>query len=140
MSEKPIGRSPVELTRSAIASGNGGDYDAMMAFFGPESSVDMTGVGLGRYSGPPAIRRFFEEWIGSCEEIEFRLEEVHDLGDGVVFASIEQEARPTGTDGFLRLRYAAVYLWVDGVSMKVAHFQRPDEARAAAERLAEERG
>jgi ketosteroid isomerase-like protein len=140
MSEKRMGRSAVELTRNAIASGNGGDYDAMMAFYGPESSVDMTGVGLGQYSGPPAIRRFFEEWIGSCDEIEFRLEEVHDLGNGVVLASIEQEARPSGTHSFLRLRYAAVYLWVDGASLQVTHFRQLDEARVAAERLAAERG
>jgi ketosteroid isomerase-like protein len=132
-------QNPVALTRSAIASGNSRDYEAMMAFYGPESTVDLTGVGLGRYAGPSAIRQFFEEWIGSSEEIEFHLEEADDLGNGIVLAAISQRARPTGSKGFLQLRYAAVYLWRDGLTIEVTHYRDADEARAAAERLTEKR-
>lgn len=110
-----------------------------MAFFGPESTVDMRGVGLGMYAGLPAIRQFFEWWIGSSDEIEFRLEDVQGLGDGVVFASVRQNARPTGTKEFLRLRYAAVYLWVEGVAVQVTHYRDLEQARGAAEALAESR-
>jgi len=136
MSKSAERQGPVELTRNSIASGNGGDYEAMMAFFGPESTVDMRGVGLGIYAGLPAIRRFFEEWIGSSDLIEFGLEEVQDLGNGVVFASVRQNARPTGAKEFLRLRYAAVYLWVGGVCMLITHYRDFEEARGAAEALA----
>lgn len=133
----PTRQSPIELTRDAIRSGNGGDYEAMMVFFGPESSFDLRSVGLGRYVGQRAIRRFLEEWIGSSDEIAFHLDEVQEIGDGVILAAIQQRTRPTGSKGFLHLRYAAVYLWVDGISQRVTHFRSFDEARAAAEQLAD---
>jgi hypothetical protein len=128
----------VELTRRAIASGNDGDYDAMMSFFGPASSIDMTRLGLGSYSGPVAIRRFFENWIGASDEVEFLLDETLDVGNGVTLASVRQNARPTGTRGLLRFRYYAVYSWVERICLRVTHYRDVDEARAAAERLAKE--
>ncbi len=139
MAEESTTSDPVELTRSAIASGNGGDYDAMMSFFGPESSVDMTRLGLGSYSGPVAIRRFLENWIGASDEVEFLLDEALDLGNGVTLASVRQNARPVGTKGLLRFRYYAVYSWVERICLQVTHYRAVDEARAAAERLAQER-
>ncbi len=36
--------------------------------------------------------------------------------------------------------YAAVSVWADGLAMRVTNHTDIDEARAAAERLAEERG
>jgi hypothetical protein len=129
--------APLELTRAAIASGNGGDFEAMMAFYGPESTMDMTGVGLGRYSGLASIRLFLENWIGSTDAIQFELEEARDMGSGVAFAVIRQAARPSGSEAVLRLRYAAVYLWAAGVAVHVTHYPDVAEAQAAARLLAE---
>jgi ketosteroid isomerase-like protein len=129
---------PIELTRAAVASGGSGDYDAMMSRFGADSVIDLAGVGLGTYAGPRAIRRFFEDWIGSMEKIHFELEQAEHLGGGVVLALISQDGKPTGTRTFMSLRYFAVYLWIDGITTQVSHFRDAGEARAFAERLASE--
>ncbi len=72
------------------------------------------------------------------EELEYKLEEVHDLGNGVVFAVVLQEARPAGTAGHVQQREGWVYVWVGGL---IARFTISDidEARDVAERLAESR-
>jgi hypothetical protein len=51
-----------------------------------------------------------------------------------------QNARPVHSTGFVRIRYAAVTKWVDGMMARITNYSDVDEARAAAERLAEERG
>ena len=91
------------------------------------------------FEGQAAIRAFVEGWFGMYEELEFKLEEVHDLGNGVVFAVVLQEAQPAGTAGHVRQREGWVYVWVGGLIARLTASDI-DEARAAAERLAEERG
>ena len=65
------------------------------------------------------------------------LEEVRDLGNGVVFAVVIQDGRPVGGAGHLRQREGWVFLWVRGLIARLTTSEI-DEARAAAERLAQE--
>ena len=91
----PVGDSPVDLTRRSFAAAGSGDYDLMMSFYGRDSVFDMSGWGLGVHTGPHAIRRFFESWIGSFAEFSMELKEVVDLGSGVTFAvAIRTRSRP----------------------------------------------
>jgi len=71
--------------------------------------------------------------------LEFKLEEVHDLGNGVVFGVVLQEARPPGLAGHVRQREGWVYVWVGGLIARLTVLDI-DEARAAADALAESRG
>ena len=89
--------------------------------------------------GRAAIRRFLEDWFRVYEELDFEVEEVSDLGGGVVFAVVIQDGRPVGGDGRLRQREGWVYLWVGGSIARLTTSE-VDQARAAAERLAEQRG
>ena len=87
-----------------------------------------------------AIRSFIEDWLANYEEFAATLEEVRDLGNGVTFSVIRQQGRLVGSSGHVQLRHAAVDVWVDGVIARAITGPDIDEARAAAERLAEERG
>jgi ketosteroid isomerase-like protein len=116
------------------------DYDAAMRFFAPDGVVDLSGTALGTYEGHAAIRAFLEEWVGAYDDFQFEFEEVHDLGNGVAFAVVVQTARPAGSTGSLQGRYGAVAIWVDGLCERVTNYADIDQARAAAERLAQERG
>ena len=99
----------------------------------------LEGRGLGDiFEGQAAIRAFVEGWFGMYEELEFKLEEVHDLGNGVVLAVVLQEARPAGSAGYVQQREGWVYVWVGGLIARLTVVDI-DEARAAAERLAQER-
>jgi hypothetical protein len=137
MSDEP---SAAELTRLVFASANGADFDAMMSFFGPNSVWDVAPWGLGTHAGLASIRHFLEGWIGSFDEYHVIVEEILDLRNGVVFAVATQYAHSAHARGELRLRYAPVFVWADGVAVRVTHYRDIDEGRAAADRLAESRG
>jgi ketosteroid isomerase-like protein len=137
MSEESTTPDVVERTRRAYEAADRGDFDAMMRFFSPDAAWDMSPMGLGLYEGAVAVRRFFEDWRGSYDVYETEAEEVLQLGDAITFAVVVQKGRPVGSTGYVRFRYAAVLLWVDGVIVRVTNYSDIDEARAVAERLAE---
>jgi ketosteroid isomerase-like protein len=140
MTEQSTTSSAIELTRGTFASASGGDLEDLSALLGPNTVFDASAWGLGTYTGPPAIRRFLEDWIGSFDEYEREAEEVIDLGHGVVFTATVTRARPSGSRGHVSIHGASVFLWEDGVLARVTNYRDVDEARAVAERLAQERG
>jgi ketosteroid isomerase-like protein len=137
---EPARLSAIELTRRTFEDANRRDYDAMMSSYGPDSVWDISPSGLGTYSGPAAIRDFFEDWIGSLDRWSVEIKEMDDRGDGVVVVISEQTGWSMGGGPKVRLRHASVFVWSNGVIAKATHFRSRREARAAAERLAEERG
>jgi ketosteroid isomerase-like protein len=138
MSEEPTTPDPVELVRKHFEAGNRRDIDAVVSSFAVDAVFDGRALG-DHFEGRAAIRGFVEGWFGMYEELEFKLEEVHELGNGVVFAVVVQEARPSDIAGHVRQREGWVYVWVEGLITRFT-VSDIDEARAAAERLAEERG
>jgi hypothetical protein len=94
---------------------------------------------MGVFEGQAAVRRFFEDWRGSYSGIEWTAEEIRDLGSGVTFAVILQKARVVGSGGSVQLRYGSVAEWIGDLMVRNTTYTDIDEARAAAERLAEER-
>jgi ketosteroid isomerase-like protein len=129
----------VERQKRLTEAANRRDLDAMMAFYAPDGVYDMS-MGMGTFEGHASVRGFIEDWWGSYEEFEFEAEETLDLGNGVGFRVLIQKGRPVGSSGEVELRYAAVSVWEDGKIVRMTNYTDPDEARAAAERLAEERG
>jgi ketosteroid isomerase-like protein len=140
MHDEPTTPDLGELTRRLFDAASARDLDAVMRCFGPESVWDVEPWGLGTHVGPAAIRRFLDGWIGSFDEYQVNVEEILELGNGVVLAVATQHGRSAHTRGELRLRYAPVFLWAQGVAVRVTHYRDIDEARAAAQRLAEEQG
>jgi ketosteroid isomerase-like protein len=130
----------VELMRRVFEIGNRRDYDALVGFWSPDYVWDLSPMGLGVYEGASAIRGFFEDWQGAYEEFEAEPVEIHDLGGGVVFAVVSQTARPVGSSGHVQFRYGVVAVWHAGLAVRTTNYFDIDEARAAAEQLAQERG
>jgi ketosteroid isomerase-like protein len=140
MSQEPTTSGLVELLRSLIEPANRRDFHAMVSIYAPDAVFDTSPWEMGTYEGPAAIRRLFENWIDAFEDFEIEAEEVLDLGNGVVFAVLRQSVRPFGGSEHVPLRAAWVYEWAAGMVVRVTTYRDIDEARAAAERLAEERG
>jgi ketosteroid isomerase-like protein len=136
VSEESTTPDLVELVRKQFEALNRRDLDGVM------SSVAEDGVLDGRadlVEGRAAIRDFVEEWFSAYEELDYELEEVGHLGGGVVFAIVIQDGRLVGSDGRVRQREGWVYLWVGGSIVRLTTSE-VDQARAAAERLAQEPG
>jgi ketosteroid isomerase-like protein len=135
MSEEPTTRDLVELVGRAFEAANRRDLDAVTSNFAADAVLDGRALG-DHFEGRAAIRSFIEYWFGMYEELEFGLEEVRDLGKGVVFAVVTQNGRPVGSAGHVRQREGWVYVWVEGLIARLT-ISDIDEARTAAERLAE---
>jgi ketosteroid isomerase-like protein len=132
---------PAELLRRTVEAVDRGDLDAVTTrFFAPNCVYDASAIGLGTYEGRTAIREHIEDWTGSYEEFEWVPEEHIDLGNGVRFAVSIQKGRPVGSTGHVHQRFAIVVVWVEGLIDRFTTYPDPDQARVAAERLAEERG
>jgi ketosteroid isomerase-like protein len=129
----------VELSRRLLEAGNRRDFDAVMSFYAPDAVWEGRASGM-TFEGRTAIRGFWEDWFASYEELRLEQEEDLALGNGVVFAVIMQMARLVGSSGYVRYRHALVAIWVEGLIERVTLYPDIDEAHAAAERLAEERG
>jgi ketosteroid isomerase-like protein len=139
MPEEAPTPQPVELTHRLYAALNGRDLDAIMGLLTPDSVWDGSRWDLGTHTGPAAIRRFAEDWFESLDEYGVQVEEMQDLGNGVVYVT-QLGHRAATARGYLELRSALVFEWVDGMVAQATLYSENDEARAAAERLAEELG
>jgi hypothetical protein len=84
------------------------------------------------------LRRSFEEWTAIYEDFEVEIEENLDLGSGVILSVTRQRGRVAGRTGYVEFLYASVSEWADGLIARVTPYTDIGEARAAAERLAEE--
>jgi ketosteroid isomerase-like protein len=139
MSEESTTPNLVELTQE-LSDARG--VDATMRFYSEDAVYDMSQVGFGTFEGRPAIRRFLEDWLGSYEETEDEVQEITDLGNGIVFAVVRETGRPSGSAGQSRVHaiYGFVFVWSDGKVSRATVFTDPHEARAYAEGLAEPTG
>src|SRR3954471_23042757 len=138
MSEESMTLDLVELVRKQLEALDRRDLDGVMSSVAEDAVLD--GRAAGVFEGRAAIRGFLEDWFRALEELDFELEEVSDLGGGVVFAVVIQDGRPVGGDGHLQQREGWVYRCVGGSIAHLSTLEGVDAARAAAERLAQERG
>jgi ketosteroid isomerase-like protein len=141
MSKQSTTPDRVELTRRAFEAVNRRDLDAVMSFYAPDALLDVTRELGTELQGWEAIRGFLEDWMGAYDEVEWVPGEPVDLGNGVLFEVVHQKGRPVGVTGVVHQSGGWFFVWVDGLIASHTIYPEDDidEARAAAERLAEER-
>ncbi len=131
---------PLEILREGFEALNRRDFDALVSRYAPDSVWDLNAWGVGTFEGRAAIRGFFEDWLGSYEDYRAETDEILDLGQGVFFVAYRERARLAGSQAAqLERRQAYVLLLRDGLVARMTMYADPHEARAAAERLADER-
>jgi len=139
MSEESPTPDLVELGRRFVEAASSRDVDTMLSFYGPDPVWESMGMAT-RFEGVAAIRGFYEDFLGAYEEFRAEPEETIELGKGVTFSVIVQQGRFAGSTAHVRMRFGAVTTWADGLIKHTTNYTDVDEARAAAERLAGERG
>ncbi len=140
MPEESTTPDPVELTREFFATATRQDIDAVMRFYARDAVWDLSGAGIGSFEGVAAIRDFVRELVGHWQDHHHEVQEVLDLGHGVVFAIEREDGQLVGSDCYVEQLGGWVFLWTEGKIRRGMGYLDIDEARAAAERLAEERG
>jgi ketosteroid isomerase-like protein len=139
MSEESTTPGLVEITRRASKAASRRDLDTLMTFYASDAVLDFSDSGMGTYEGVDAIRALIEDWVSIYESYETTTDEILRLGENVTFTINTQMARLPGGGESLRLHDAYVFLFEDGLIVRHTAYRDIDEARAAAERLAEER-
>lgn len=138
MPEESTTPDPVELLAALFDAGNRRDLDAAMSIFAPDvvwESLD----GLGVFAGAKAVRGFLEDWLGSYEVLNIEREEIVDLGGGVAFVAGRESGRLLGS-GHVEQRLAWAIASEHGRVVQMIASLDVEDARTAAERLAQERG
>jgi ketosteroid isomerase-like protein len=127
------------LVHRAVDAMSARDFEAVMSFSASDAVFDTGPLGA-IYEGRSAIRGFLEDWIGAYEDYDLEAEEIRDLGAGVTFGVNAQRGRLPNSTGWVQTRITDVVTWAGGLIERQTAYTDIDEARAAAERLAEERG
>jgi len=140
MSQESTTPDLAERTRQAFAAASQHDLDALLSFFAPGAVLDLSDVGIGTFEGVSAMGTFFEDWWNTWAGHLIEAEQIVDLGCGVVFARVREDGRLVGSNGHVEHRRGFVFAWAEGTIDSQVVYLDIDEARAAAERLAEERG
>src|SRR5437660_12061402 len=102
MSQESTTPDLVELARRSAEAFNRRHFDGALSIYAPEAVLDLSHRGLPSFEGMAAIRGFTEDWMAAYEELEIELEEIVDLGKGVVFAVANQDGRLAGSTGHVR--------------------------------------
>ena len=139
MSEPSIDDRQGAICRALEAIGRR-DFEVAVAIYAPDGVWDMSAVGMGVFEGRYAIREFLKDWREPYEELELALEELHDLGNEVTVAFVAQRGRLRGSMSPVSIGGGYVGVWRNTLVKRNTYYLDTDEARAAAERLAEERG
>ena len=112
MAEQSTTPDPLELTRRQFAAVNRRNLDAVMSVCPSDGVYDTSPSGLGVFEGPVAIRGFLQDWWNAFEELVFELEEALDLGSGLVFLVVRQDARPAAAQvTFENAKRTSLYGW-----------------------------
>jgi ketosteroid isomerase-like protein len=139
MSEESTTPDLAERTRQAFGVVSQHDLDALLSFYAPGAVLDLSDVGLGTFEGVAAMGALFEDWWNTWADHLIEAEEIVDLGCGVVFARVRDDGRLVGSDGHVKHRRGFVLAWAQGMIERQVVYLDIDEARAAAERVAESR-
>jgi SnoaL-like domain len=141
MSEESASPDPVELTRVFYERMDGEwDFGALAGFFADDAVWDLSESHLGIYEGRGAIGDFLVGYWATWEDHHHEIEEILDFGHGVLSVAIREDGCPRGSSARVQARHLQVFEWVASEIVRITGYPGIDEARAAAERLAEERG
>ena len=138
---EPTTPDPVELTQLfSEVMDRELDFDALAGSFAPDAVWDLSGSHLGIHMGATAIRDFLAGYWATWEDHRHEVEEVLDFGNGVLSVAIHEDGCPRGTDARVQARHLQVFEWDQREINRIAGHPNIDDVRAAAERLAEDRG
>jgi ketosteroid isomerase-like protein len=129
-----------ELARRMSEAWNARDIEASGSLLTADTVYDLSPMGGPIFEGRAAVRDAVGEFWAMWDEFESEAEDIFDLGNGVSLTVAVSRGRIRGTTGSVQQRAVTVGTWTDGLIERATVYGDIDEARAAAERLAQERG
>ena len=125
----------VEVVRRSWAALERGGLDAVAEFWDPDiewRAVEGALDDIGVFSGREAMRRYYEEWTSTFDELRGELEEVIFASGDQVGTVIHTAGRVRGSEGWVEGRYAVVYTVRGGRIVRGREYATAGQAREAA--------
>ena len=97
-------------------------------FTTPDFVWDLEPLGLGRYEGRDAYRRFYQDWVSSYDTWSLKVERLEVVGPGMTAASLLQTGTPRGTDQTVEFRWGQISLWSGDRISRAINYASLDEA------------
>ena len=120
----------VEALRALVAGWNETGLDGMLPYF--REDIEYLPIEeRGAIHGHDGLRRYFERWMESWDELTLTLTEIEDAGDRV-FNGIAVDGRGTLSGIEVTMTYWQVWLFRDGRAARWEEYLDRDEALAAA--------
>jgi ketosteroid isomerase-like protein len=120
----------VETFRRAVDAINRGDIAAVVELLDPEFEAGVPpefSAEPDTYRGHDGIRRYFESFNASMDEIRYEPERVWDAGDSVV-AAVRLTAKGRHTSISVEQRFGHVWTFSEGKAISVRTYASMDEA------------
>jgi ketosteroid isomerase-like protein len=89
-------------------------------------------TGKAEFHGVDGIGEFMAEWTAAYSEWTFDVEDVIDADESRVVATVLQRGRPKGSDAWVDLRVAFLYIVKDGLVRRIEAYASPEQALEAA--------
>ena len=120
----------VEIVRTVMESFNLKGVDAIAEQIHPDfetTTPPSLAVEPDTYRGPEGVRRWFDAWEGTMEEVRFDVDELVDAGDRVIAVS-RMVARSHTTGIEVEQAVALVWTLRDGRAVRLDSYATRDEA------------
>jgi ketosteroid isomerase-like protein len=124
----------VETVRLALRAFDRG-LDEVVEYWDPEidwRAIEGAPDDVGVFSGRDAMRRYYEQWYETFDDLRAEAEELIDAGDDLVVASMHVVGRMKGSDAVVDMRLAIVYTVRDGLIASGREYATRKEAFEAA--------
>ena len=120
----------VELVRTTMKSFNLDGVDAITDQISPDfetTTPPSLSVEPDTYRGPEGVRRWFDAWEGTMDEVRFDVDELVDAGDRVV--AVSRMVARSHTTG-LEVEQAVALVWTlrDGRAVRLDPYATREEA------------
>ena len=116
-----------------------GDEDTLRSMFAPDGEIyGAPGlINSGTYRGFDGFQQWIKQWEDAWEEVNYELGEATDMGDGMLVMPAHVVATGAGSGVETDNVFGWMWQFRDGQAVRFHAYVTVDEAKAAAERLAE---
>jgi ketosteroid isomerase-like protein len=130
-----MSRENLKVVRQMYKAFHSGDIDGALGHFDPNVLVDASkarpdNVAIGR--GHERLMQIVTSWMTAWKDWREEIEQIRDLGNGMVLVLSVQRGRGKGSGIEVEARWAVVYELAAGVITSMRIYQRSDEALRAA--------
>jgi ketosteroid isomerase-like protein len=140
VSDEPTTPDLLEVSQRVLDAVNRRDVEAFGSLLAPDAVLDRSRIGLEVVQGRDAVPQLLSALWVLFDDPKLEEEELTDFGNEVGLLVYTYRGRPRESAAAIHSHFATVVAGSDGLCDRIITYLDIDDARAAAERLAEERG